>query len=389
MKLWMMLGLAVLLVFGVSLWVVGWGENTTAQDDVIQSKKLTFPAANAPQPKVEVVGSDHYDFGWMEPDTEQKHSFMLRNAGQGELELVAGQTTCKCTFNGLDRARLRPGESTPINIEWHPLSEDPRFRQVAPIYTNDRTQPELKLVVMGRVAKLISVDRDQVAISGVSTTVGGQSTMLIYSSVLDHFALKEPTWADEETAKFFEMVYNRASNDDLKSFDAKCGYAVTVRVKPGLPLGRFQQKMVLATDVVQSAPQEILINGSVVGPISIAGADGGWNDQTGILTLGTVDNRTGVTKELMLYIKGEHQDIHITKIEVHPPDVLQITPGELIKTRTGKVSMLPVEVKIPVGARPVNCWGTTQGRLGRLIITTDHPETPVLQLMLKFAVRSE
>ena len=86
MKLWMMLGLAVLLVFGVSLWVVGWGENTTAQDDVIQSKKLTFPAANAPQPKVEVVGSDHYDFGWMEPDTEQKHSFMLRNAGQGELE---------------------------------------------------------------------------------------------------------------------------------------------------------------------------------------------------------------------------------------------------------------------------------------------------------------
>lgn len=390
MKFWFPLTMFVVLLFVGSIYsALPRSDQESAAAD---AGKPQLVPLDQPQPVAVVEGSDQYDFGQAVPDTTGTHIFTVRNAGQGILKLFAGETTCTCTISGVQKTELLPGESTDITVDYSLNEENPRFRQVAPIYTNDRNNQRIDLTIFGQVARLVSVDPDYVFIPSVSGDEGGTSDTTVYSPIADNFAITGHEFQDPELGKFLEISYQREESNRLQELRGRSGYRVKIHAKPGLPLGRFRQTIRLLTDIeTPKGPAEVTVDvgGKVVGPISIAGGDGAWNDETGILTLGTVKSREGTSRELRLFVHGEHKEINVHKIETYPADVLEVKLGKPTTSRNGKARIIPFTVTVKKGARDVNCLGSVQGSMGRIEFHTDHPRAPDIRMMVMFAVRGE
>src|SRR4051794_37990605 len=94
-------------------------------------------------PRVRFDKTSH-NFGAIERDVKVRHSFHLTNVGEATLHLKAGATTCtKCTIAELNKTSLEPGEGTDLMVEYLPNAAQPKFRQIAPILTNDPDQPRV------------------------------------------------------------------------------------------------------------------------------------------------------------------------------------------------------------------------------------------------------
>src|SRR5215471_3119449 len=104
------------LIFGLGITVIELGASPAG----------TVDAAFAPHPLVAddhgpkaTPDSEEYDFGAMERDSYKSHTFTIRNDGQSPLNLIKGESTCRCTTFELEKTDLQPGESTNVKIEWH------------------------------------------------------------------------------------------------------------------------------------------------------------------------------------------------------------------------------------------------------------------------------
>ena len=49
----------------------------------------------------------------------------------------------------------------------------------------------------------------------------------------------------------------------------------------------------------------------------------------------------------------------------------------------------PLFVQIPKGSPPVNCFGSDQGKLGQIVLETNHPRMPQLRIPVRFLVEEE
>lgn len=393
MKLWIGLATVFVLLFsGAILWVAT--QDSGAQTQLlapVTGDPTAFLPEDQPQPKAEVIGEDTYDFGQVEPHSTGKHIFKIKNAGLGPLTIKAGQTTCKCTFLGLEVTKVAPGETAEIPIQWTPESENPKFAQSAQVFTNDRLRPQLNFVVHGQVVKLLALSPASIYLPAIPSATEVAGELLVYSPSANSFEISKHSFADENTARFFDAKIEPADTSKLAELQAKSGYRVLVVVKPGLPLGRFQQTIRLESNIPNASEVTAPVFGTVSGHLSLYGDSSSWNEEAGILTLGTVNPAVGAHFDMLLRVRGPHQEIQVESVSVRPSkDVLTLKVlGEAEKSRNGKSTSIPLRVEIPKGAPAINCLGSGTGTIGQILIKTNHPETPELRLMVSFAVRGE
>ena len=57
--------------------------------------------------------------------------------------------------------------------------------------------------------------------------------------------------------------------EECKQLKVKAGYRVDVEMKPGMPLGRFHEELVIETDHPLKPEVKMSITGSIIGPISV------------------------------------------------------------------------------------------------------------------------
>jgi len=74
------------------------------EDDAKKPKRPPL-ADKAPLPKV-ATGPRVYEFGSMALNEEKKHTFSIKNAGQGPLDLEVGPSSCKCTVGTLSKKKV-------------------------------------------------------------------------------------------------------------------------------------------------------------------------------------------------------------------------------------------------------------------------------------------
>ncbi len=90
---------------------------------------------------------------------------------------------------------------------------------------------------------------------------------------------------------------------------------------------------------------------------------------------------------LYVVVKGPHRhEVRLTPQEVFPDDVLHVSVGEVEELRNGVAVMIPVTVEILAGARSAIHLGSQQGEVGRILLQTNHPKAPTLQLYVSFMV---
>ena len=113
--------------------------------------------SKGPQPKVEIAAPLLYEFGKMSQFRKSSHVWEVKNVGDADLEMWMESSTCSCTIAKLatspdcakgakPRVRVKPNETTPIELEWDtktlPERHTRRARRSAPTTQRGRRSPE-------------------------------------------------------------------------------------------------------------------------------------------------------------------------------------------------------------------------------------------------------
>ncbi len=339
--------------------------------------------AGAPQPRA-VVDQSEYDFGSMDRATTKTHEFVFTNEGDAPLKLVAGDTTCKCTLSELAEDEIPRGGSGTVMLEWTAKVEGIDFRQTATILTNDPVSPRVQLTVSGRIVDAMRIEPRGFVYSSI--LVGSEKTaeVRLLSFIQDDLQILDHRFLRADTVKFFEIAEQDIPSDELQALSAKAGKLLRLTVKPGLPIGSFEQALEVTTNVAGADAYVISIRGQIMGELSIVGS--GWNRDRGILSLGAVDAEQGKRAQLAVYVRGEHaHGIEITTGKIWPA-ALQVTLGEHKEIKGGRVIRVPLTIELPRGTPPMIHMGSQQGGLGEIILKTNHPRAHELRIRVRFAV---
>lgn len=339
-------------------------------------------------PRVVVVGEESFYFGVMQRDETKHHKFVFRNDGNAPLRMKTKSTTCKCTISRLQRDAIPPGETGEVTLEWTPDNFSPEFHQSAQIETNDPRRKIVVLSIKGRVAQAMwPVPRD-VVFSRISVGRARTARVSLFGFRDKTLQVVDHQFTNPDTAEFFDAHFEPMSAETLaEQADATSGVSIDITVKPGLPLGPFQQTIRLSTNLEDFPMLKIPIQGTVKGDISVIGSSKFERDRN-MLSLGPIASDMGAEETLFILVKGSHREtVSLSVGRVDPDDVIQVAIGDAESLSDGAVIKFPVTVSIPPGSRPTNRLGSKQSLLGEIVIETTHSQARQITLYVRFAIQ--
>jgi hypothetical protein len=348
--------------------------------------------AQGKRPKL-VVNHRGHDFGAVDRDVKAVHSFQITNVGDAPLTLEAGQTTCsRCTIATLTKPVVEPGETAEVTIEYSPTIGKPRFRQTALVLTNDPDEPRVELDIFGHVTTRYELTPHDFAFSKVSVNQSKTIEIKLQSFLSNEIHLVRHEFLEAATVDKFEFACEPLSTDELTNPDARGGCRLLLTVKPGLPLGQILQtirvELAFGGDH-KNAVIELPIEGQVVSDISVVNRD--WYAHLSQLRMGVVKSSQGAKRQLLIVVRGPHRhDVSLKPIKIEP-DWVRVTVGEPVELNKkgpadNGVTQIPLTIEIPANAPPANHLGSGQGKLGEVILETNHPDVKQLPIYLHFAV---
>jgi len=356
-----------------------------ASANVQAGAKFEQEVSGVAEPRVEVP-EDTYDFGRIESNSVVRHEFEIRNVGSAPLRLTKGDSSCRCTVLNFEEAELGPGQSIKIALEFNGKDYVGPVTQHATLYTNDLRRPQVKLTVKADVVRSIRVVPAEIVFTRVVRMQPAVGEAKIYIFRQQPVKISQPELAfQDETANFFSLELSPLSEGELTvEPGAKAGYRLLVRLKPGLPLGPFQQKIRLHTDQKDSPELEIPVQGRVESDVNIVGA--GWDSSRGILHIGRVNRQTGAERRVMLRLAALSDEKLEFHVEKSVPEFLEVTVEADRIVHKDVTMLVPIVIRIPPGAGPANYFGLDEPNLGRVIIKTNHPDAPEVKILVRFAI---
>lgn len=341
-------------------------------------------APEGPHPRA-VPNQVSFDFGVMDTDTHGKHDFIITNYGDAVLTLQKGDTSCKCTVAELDKSEVKPGESAKVTVEWHTKGFQGPYRQTAAVLTNDPTRHRLALTISGRVVAIVKPIPEELALSSLPSTTAHTATVNLFCYKPYPFQITGYEFSDPAIAEAFDIQVERMAEDQIKAESgATSGQIVHVTVKPGLPLGPFQQTITLKTNLPGDRTIPIPVKGTVVGDIRVVGP-AGWDSNTNTLYLGTLGSHEEVQRNLMIFIRGSAAKNIQVEIARRDPELLEATLGNRITA--GDVTRIPLAIRIPKGGEVMDYSGTESAKPGQVVLKTNHPLARELPIKVRFAIR--
>lgn len=338
------------------------------------------------QPRVEVAEME-YDFGSIESEGEYRHEFLVRNVGDAPLTLRIGDSSCRCTVLDFSQATLQPQEGVKIAIQFDAHEYFGPVSQHASLITNDPRNPRVVLKIKANVERSIRVVPAELVFSRIvrNQAATGEVRLVIFRRqpvTITNIGFAE---VGEETLQFLELSHAPLTPAELAGEPgATGGYRITVRVKPGLPVGPFHQKIRITTDQSDIAPLEVPVQGRVESEFGIIGT--GWNAQRGILHLGRIQRESGSQVRIMLRLPA----LPGQTVEVEPlrsvPDFVQVQVRQEESVQASESVLIPIVISIPAGAGPANYFGNSEEELGRIVLKTNHPAAPEIKVLLRLAV---
>jgi len=337
------------------------------------SEKWNLPVASAnkgPLPKVVVEGELTYEFGTMTQQSEGKHSWLFRNEGEGDLQLWKGTSTCMCTFAQFkndEKAVLKPGESTDIEVVWKTNYTNGDFKKGANIETNDPNVPSVPLFVHGTINPPVVIrPGDVVDLHAVDVQDSKGGDVAIYSE--DRPDMKITKILSSKPGLLVADV-TPMTEDDLTKLKLKGGLRVHVNVKPGFPIGTMREEVVLQTDHPQRPEIKLTVVGSIAGPISVLPER---------VRMVNVKTSEGASKEVTLLVRGgKTANFEVLK----KPEKIGVTiePGDTSADRKGRYL---VKVDVPKGTPPGYIDDT-------IVIKSDFPDVGELKIPVNILVGSD
>ena len=334
-------------------------------------------------PRVE-VSQPHYDFGTMQRGTSKSHEFVIRNVGTAPLKLRSGGTTCKCTLSEVPEAAIPPGGSTSVKLEWAAKADSGPFRQSAKILTNDPRQSQIDLTVDGQILAISGVEPPDFIFGKLSVGEIKSAHVFVMAMLQDELTVTDAQFSDPTVRDKFDVKIEPVDRAALPNKLARRGVRVTLTTKPGLPIGRFNSWLMLQTNLPEAEKLDIPLSGQVVGDISVHGVVG-WNEEQGVLVIGSVKSSEGGHGKVNIIVRGPDAAAVKFGVKSKDPPELKVTIDQPKKLKDTLV-LVPVDIEIPPGTRPMVHLDTAQGDAGRIVFSTTHPKIKEVSLSVRFAV---
>jgi hypothetical protein len=362
---WIVLVAVVVVLAGVAAVVSEYAPNADSQP------MIEVDTSAGPKPKVEVPDALIHEFGSMAQLSEGKHSWEFRNIGDADLELWMESSTCSCTIaklsskEGAEKKKVvvKPKDSTKIDLEWQTKMFHDDYSKGATIGTNDPSRRNVSLVVKGKVyPPVIVYPNEMMTFNSVSNEETHQAKIALFSVDRPDFKIKKISTTRPE---FLVPQVMPLSPEDCKQLKVKVGMQVVVEMKPGMPLGRFQDELVIETDHPLKSEVKLTIAGNTTGPISVI------PDR---LRMPSVSSSQGASRDLTLLVQGGKPTLFT--VGYHPEKVkVEITPDDT-PTQKGRYKM---SVIVPPG--------TAAGPIEDIIILkTDHPKVSEIKIPVSILI---
>ena len=278
-------------------------------------------------------------------------------------------------------------------VSWHSKRNIGPFQQSVTIATSDPHRPEITLTIKGEYVQHLYADPDELNYGQIAGNAPITREARIFCNLpSQQIKIQRHQLSDLSLEKFFQVDYLPLSADELrKEKGATSGSLVRVTVKPGLPLGRFQQRILLETNLPAAADKEIeLTLFGKVGEVSLVGP--GWSSETGVLDIGPVDGRSVTQRRLIILTRGPRaEETGVPRGECRSRSFDSET-GQNNRLGQGRSLPRPNSCSKSPTARawerkpPANYLGEEQGKLGEILLETTHPPVHSLRIRVRFAV---
>ncbi len=349
-------------------------ENKTDEND----EERPEISETGPWPKA-VMDETEHEFGVMEVNSVEKHKFIVRNEGDAPLKVVLGPTTCKCTLSEMEDDEISPGESTEIELQWEPKARAERFRQTAVLYTNDPKNAEIKLTVVGQVDKLLALDPpDSWNVGEIRDDEPTVVTGSITSKILEKFEVQEIESSHDNLTATAEPM----TEEELKEREATAGYKLTATLEPGVPVGPFNERVTVKTDIRTGTDLVFHFRGHRAGPLRFVAMPGvKWYPESLGLDLGRFKAAEGKKATLLVLIdKFEGEEWKFEEIDSDPKFLKADLKKDPEWDGKGR-QRYRLTFEVPPGSPPV----IRQGKSGaKMTVRTNHPDAKELVFKLVF-----
>lgn len=331
-------------------------------------------AKSGPFPKV-VVGQTVFPFGRMEVGQTNEHTFVLRNAGEADLEMTAGETTCKCTTFGfgLDpktatrKAVLKPGESTTVVIAWKSGDDSNRaFRHGGSVFTNDPDNSEIKYAVEGSIEVSYELLPQVWAIGNVYSDEPTRFRGSIASKVHSSFEIESAA----SKSGLIKINWEPMALELMAREAYLSGWTFSADIPPEIPVGLFEDKVEIRIKG-RAEPLQVPVTARRYGQIRLQQMAGtGYSAEKALLQMGTFSPRDGRESRLLLTVdeKDMTEPFQLKDKKADPSFVTATL--EPLGSPTGTVHRYVLKIAIPPG-RPQAHRTTTNP--GYIELATNHP----------------
>ncbi len=96
-----------------------------------------------------------------------KHTFTIKNTGQGYLDITGVKTSCGCTTGQPSKMHVAPGETSDIAVSFDTHFQKGHQVRTITAFTNDPDNPQVAMTMQGIVKKQVEAVPGQVAFGDV------------------------------------------------------------------------------------------------------------------------------------------------------------------------------------------------------------------------------
>lgn len=318
--------------------------------------RLDEEAKDGERPRAVIVGNNVHDFGKLDPLSQKKFSFTVRNDGNANLQLGDGGSTCKCTMANIKSPIVKPGEETEIEVDFN-TGRDREYLQTAKVTTNDPLNKTLQFQVRGEVLTRLAVDPSSVSFGVIPPTKQlPLARTLVHSRVLDNLTLLKVDPSVE-----LDWKIAAATKEQLAVHGAKSGFWIEMQPPS---LGAFEPGFFTVVlnvtaegedeegDLVQEQVRTGF-GGRIMRRFTVYGDA---IDGSGLITLGNVREGQGKRERLIVKIRDNNPELKDVSIQVKP-DFVQTAWTEK------EPGLYLMDLIVPDDAPPGDYSGSFQGEV--------------------------
>ena len=277
-----------------------------------------------------------WDFGKQPQYTQLKYEFLIRNEGDGELEIQQVRPSCQCQAAMPDKRKLAPGEETTIKVSFDTKNMSGPIHKPITVQCNDPTHPLFQLVVRGTILPPYWLDPPEVNLGSVSKNEGaGPQEFSVIISPKAKVGIRSVTTTNELVTVQLVTREPIVRDDGMRELRYRVG------LKPGHPVGLVRERVTITTDLPYKRVANLGVSAEVKGEVRV---------RPPTVRLGRIKPGQTPSRNVDI-IKSGMPDLKIQKLIIKPARAREVFTAELETVEEGRHYRVKISVKAEAPSR--------------------------------------